>query len=226
MSTLTLIMAICSLTPQAHARGGVQKKAVFEVDPFSSRAMVTVRHTFGAYDIPNTNARGEMEISSDQGIRRFWVAFGIKGFDSGNRTLNCHLQEALGLDYRQSNFPDRHVCENDRLPMKGKNAVRYPEVAFRSIDGGSTPWGMGDAPRELSLAGTWSIHGVDLPATMKIQFQKTEKGHRARGKSKISLKDFGVIVRGFLFISVKDEVQVEWDVEFRPDPMDASPPFI
>jgi polyisoprenoid-binding protein YceI len=189
----------------------------FEVDPFLSRASVKVKYTLGSYEIPNQDVRGQLELHPSKGLSRVHVAFGNQGFRSGNPALDCHLQESLGLDYKESDFPEKHVCEKDRLPVKGKNSVRYPEVTFRSMDGALTFSKVSEKPLELNVAGDWSIHGIERPVTLRIQIEKYQEGYRVRGKGTLSLKDFGVEVKKFLFISVNDEVQAEWDLVFRPE---------
>jgi polyisoprenoid-binding protein YceI len=189
----------------------------FEVDPFLSKASVRVRYTFGSYEIPNQDVRGRLELHPSKSLSQVRVAFGNQGFRSGNPTLDCHLQESLGLDYTQSEFPEKHVCEKDRLPVKGRNSVRYPEVAFRSMDGALTFSKVNEKPIELNVAGDWSIHGIERPVTLTIQIEKYQEGYRVRGKNSFSLKDFGVEVKKFLFISVNDEVQADWDIVFRPE---------
>ena len=190
---------------------------IYDVDPFSSRASVVVKYTFGTYLIPNTDVRGQMELHPTQSLSGVRIAFGIQGFKSGNKTLDCHLQESLGLDYSKSGFPDRHVCENDLLPARGANAVVFPEVTFQSEDSNLDFTKASELPVEFEVNGIWRLHGIEKAEKVKLTIQKRGNGVLVRGKKTFSLKDFGVTVKKFLFISVNDEVQAEWEILFEPE---------
>ena len=43
----------------------------------------------------------------------------IAAMSTGSSTRDCHMREALGIDYARSQFPAEHVCVNDRVPMSG-----------------------------------------------------------------------------------------------------------
>lgn len=190
---------------------------VYDVDPFSSRASVLVKYTLGTYLIPNLDVRGQMELHPTQRLAGVRVAFGIQGFKSENKTLDCHLQESLGLDYSKSEFPDRHVCQNDLLPSTGKNAIKYPEVAFQSNDPDLDLSKAGVAPMELEVNGIWRLHGIEKTEKTRLTVYKQNDSILIRGKKSFSLKDFGITVKRFLFISVNDEVHAEWEVLFKPE---------
>ncbi len=206
-----------SLAPDAVAAPAKSPLKLYDVDPFLSRASVAVKYTFGTYLIPNTDVRGQMELHPTQSLSAVRVAFGIQGFKSGNKTLDCHLRESLGLDYSKSGFPDRHVCENDLLPSRGVNSVKYPEIGFQSQDPSLDLSKAGELPVEIEVNGIWSLHGMEKPEKIKLTIQKQQNGVLVRGKKTFSLKDYGVTVKKFLFISVHDEVNTEWEILFQPE---------
>lgn len=194
-----------------------QIQAYYDIDPFQSKASVQVKYTLGTYVIPNRDARGQLELSPSKGLTQVRVAFAVQGFKSNDTTLDCHLQESLGLDYNKSDFPGSHVCKNDRLPTEGKNAIAYPEIEFTSSDAKVSFAAVTEAPTTLTAQGKWTLHGVERPATLTLTVQKVSGGYRVSGKSPLSLKEFGVVVKNFLLISVKDEVQAEWQVVFKEE---------
>lgn len=217
LKTLLLPYLCLSFAFDAIAAPAQTPLKVYDVDPFVSRASVVVKYTFGTYLIPNTDVRGQMELHPTQVLSGVRVAFGIQGFRSGNKTLDCHLRESLGLDYSKSEFPDRHVCENDLLPSRGINSVRYPEIAFQSEDSNFDLAKVAEVPVEIEVNGIWRIHGIEKPEKVKLTIHRQGDGILVRGKKTFSLRDFGVTVKKFLFISVHDEVQAEWEMLFKPE---------
>ena len=190
---------------------------VYDVDPFLSRASVAVKYTFGTYLIPNTDVRGQMELHPTQVLSGVRVGFGIQGFKSGNKTLDCHLRESLGLNYSKSEFPDRHVCENDLLPSRGVNSVIYPEIAFQSEDSNLDLTKVAELPVEIEVNGIWRLHGIEKTNKVKLTVQRQGDGILVRGKKTFSLRDYDVTVKKFLFISVHDEVHAEWELHLQPE---------
>ncbi|NDF14271.1 YceI family protein [bacterium] len=202
--------------------GSAQAEPLLKVVPETSKALVRVKYTLGTYVIPNTQVLGFINLvqtqSSKQKLKSAEVSFLIAGFKSNDTTLDCHLRESLGLDYTQSDFPNRHVCSQDRLPAEGKNAVVFDQIQFRTLDSLDVDLSkMSEEWVNMEVPGSWTLHGVRREAPAQVKIQKTSKGYRVLGKHSFSLKDFGVVVKKFLFISVQDQVEAEWDVQFAPE---------
>src|SRR4029450_4001930 len=52
--------------------------------------------------------------------------------DGGTR--DCHMREALGLDYSRSRFPSEHVCDGENpLPATGPDAIVFPEIRLELL---------------------------------------------------------------------------------------------
>jgi len=140
--------------------------------------------------------------------------------DSAER--DCHMREALGLDYSRSQYPREHICKDDRLPA---GAVAYPEISLQ-IDGAEaapvTTMSVGkDSP--VSAQALWTIHGVTRPARLQLAASrdaKTPGALRLRGKLEVRLADFGVVVKSahvlFVTSSVGEVATVHFDLELVP----------
>jgi polyisoprenoid-binding protein YceI len=168
----------------------------------------------------------------------------ISAIRSDSAERDCHLREALGLDYGPSRFPEEHVCDGGhRLPASGPDSVVYPEVIFE-VERGSvldgpgrgTGWTATSLPAlqsgahgkegqevRATVAGSWTIHGIRRPARLELTLSKDPgmaEGIRVRGRQHLSLRDHGVVVKSakvlFATISVKDEVTVLLDVVVVP----------
>lgn len=193
-------------------------KSYFAIDPFESHVSVRLGYTLGTHRFQNHEVRGQLELHPNNELDSASVSFTVSGFKSDNPSLDCHLQESLGLDYSKSDFPDSHVCSDDRLPAKGKNSIAFPEVTFRSAPDAKLAFSeVGAAPAEHRIKGNWTIHGVSRPVDVSVTLQRQGNRIRAKGSAKLALKDFGITVKKFLFVTVNDEAVAEWDVVFNPE---------
>jgi polyisoprenoid-binding protein YceI len=143
----------------------------------------------------------------------------IASIESGNDKRDCHMREALGLDYTKSEFPKEHVCDDaNKLPASGRNAVVYPEIKFE-VTGMSGAKGSAvnlDHESQVEIDGKWTIHGVTREARLPMTLTPDGSGFRLSGKAPLSLKSFGVEVKSahilVVTISVDDEVTVLFDL--------------
>lgn len=179
-------------------------------------------------------ARGEVTFDpSAPGGAKAHFTVPIRGIKTGDETRDCHMREALGLDYARSGFPEEHVCRNDdSLPETGPDAIVFPDLALevrgvRSAEkagGGLGSAGTGaaiplDRPSRVEVTGEWRIHGKQKPARVEMELEPRGDGLRLLGKTRLSLKDFGIVVKDakilFLTIRVEDSAEVSLDLFFR-----------
>lgn len=171
-----------------------------------------IGYTFGTHKGTADRVEGEVrarlaERSLDVDPGSLFVR--IDDLRTGDETMECHLRQSLGLDYRKSDFPDSHVCVNDELPKSGPNAVVYPKVTFS--------WGR---HRGLPIRDTVftlpievEMHGVKkgpYPVDFSL-YPQDSKGLivKVDGQLELKLSDFGVVVKKALgVISVKDTFRI------------------
>jgi polyisoprenoid-binding protein YceI len=147
----------------------------------------------------------------------------ISAMTTGNEKRDCHMREALGLDYAISGYPEAHVCDSsNRLPGSGVDAIQYPEVTFeltglKAADG--TPLTRVDAGSEAQVlaVGAWTIHGVRKEQFVTVRVARTDVNGapqlRVRGSFDLLLKDFGVeVISWGGVIKVKDRAKVTLDL--------------
>ena len=151
----------------------------------------------------------------------------IASMTTGNTKRDCHMREALGLDYALSGYPENHICDaNNNLPASGVDSVQYPEVIFElrglnAADG--TPLTRIDAGAEVPVLalGSWTIHGVrkDQVVSLKATRTQDENGRnrlRVRGDFNLLLKDFGIEVMSWAgLIKVADRAKVKLDLDLN-----------
>ena len=146
----------------------------------------------------------------------------IRG-DGGTR--DCHMREALGLDYAAGGrFPKEHVCDGqDRLPATGPESLAFPDVRVELL--GARPLddlALLDAgkPVRVELDVRWTLHGVSRQRQELARVLRDGAGLRARGRSTIVLAEHGVVVKStkvlFAEIKVGDAVTVTYDLRLQP----------
>jgi polyisoprenoid-binding protein YceI len=138
----------------------------------------------------------------------------IASLDTDNKERDCHLQEAMGINYEKSDFPKNHVCrKDDTLPTEGPNSVVYPHIKFE-ITKMKSP---------TVAEGFWEMHGVRKPIEVQVQATIDKESVRVKGKHEFRLSDFGIQVKPakivFVTISVRDPATVEFDLLFETDSM-------
>jgi len=136
----------------------------------------------------------------------------LAAMNMNNKERNCHMREALGLNYALSEFPSRHICdENFEIPKTGKNAIVYPEILFRILSIKNISQMDNEATFEVE--GQWTIHGVSKKQILAIKLSPDKEKMRISTTAKFNLKDYGVKVKPvkvmLLPIEVVDPITVE-----------------
>ena len=185
----------------------------------------TLSYSMGTHDNRVTRAEGEVRLDPEaaEGLTGE-LRVPIEAIVSGDNERDCHMREALGLDYARSKFPGEHVCQDDKLP---KESIAFADIrltlrAARAPDVATLPAGK-ETPIEVEA--TWTIHGVTRPARLHLTASPdagTPGAVRVRGMSLVPLKDFGVVVKSakvlFATISVGPVVNVKFDLRLVPGP--------
>lgn len=181
-------------------------------------------------DLPYTFGTHNFEVAAPQGnLRVDWgetpVVSGrlivpLASLRGGGETLNCHMREAMGLDYARSAFPGSHVCSGGQLPASGNDAVAFPEIAFEikrvAVIGARTRGPDGDT-LPVAASGRWTIHGVTRNDTidLRLTVPTNEAAHprtvHLEGLKKIRLADYGIQVKRAFVVTAGEEATVKLD---------------
>jgi len=168
------------------------------------------------------NVRGKAVLNSLEELQGAQFQFSISDMETGNKTRDCHMREALGLNYSVSDFPKKHVCDgNNAIPLSGPNAIQFPSIffVFESFEESLvTPLKVGDL-NSGKIAGTIEMHGTKKRiSSLPIQVKKMIDNSGLTSlevvtRFEISLKDFNVVVKpfkiGFISIGVSDTVVID-----------------
>jgi hypothetical protein len=191
-----------------------------------SKAEAVVVYSLGTHTVTAQDVRGEVTLdpttlASGGGS----VVVPLAGLRGDGGTRDCHMREALGIDYAAgSRFPGDHACDDhDRLPASGPDSVAFPEIRMEIL--GARPLdelSLLDAgkPVRVELDVRWTLHGVARERKEITRVLRDGTGLHARGRSSVVLADHGIVVKPtkvvFAEIKVGDAVTVTYDLRLLP----------
>ncbi len=181
-------------------------------------------YTFGTHrgtaDSLTVDARADASRSA---LASLVLRVPVESLHSGNATRDCHLREALGIDYKGSRYPAKHVCDgSDTIPPTGRDRVAFPEIVFEMSPESAPLAYVPPAPgrrSEIEIPGRWTIHGVSWADRVKATVTTDPADPaalRVEGEHDLSLGDFGVVVKPFLLVKVGDRVHVKFAFTLAP----------
>lgn len=93
------------------------------------------------------------------------------------------------------------------------DVARYPEIIFRStrIDAIAPTLRPGET-QELGVSGLLSLHGVEKRIAFSVQAVRNGNSLRVTGEVPLKLSDFGIPIPHFLFLKLKDQIKVVFEV--------------
>ena len=183
---------------------------------------VEIRYLLGIHHGEVTQAIGEASITNNFQMVTGKFTVPISALVTANPTRDCHLREALGLDYTQSHFPKEHVCnKQSELPQQGVDAVVFPNIEFTlvgvSASGDPATLLKPGSSFPITAAGQWSIHGVEKTVSMQLNATVMQNGVlNIKGDLPFLLTDFGVIVKPVAGIGVKNQMKVQLNIFLAP----------
>jgi hypothetical protein len=178
-------------------------------------------HTQVAQDIHGEVTLDPTTLTGGSGA----VVVPIAGIRGDGATRDCHMREALGLDYAAGGrFPKEHVCDGqNRLPASGPESVAFPDIRLEIL--GARPLDElslleSGKPVRVELDVRWTLHGVTRQQKELTRVVRGGDGLHARGRSTVVLADHGVVVKPtkvlFADITVGNAVTVTYDLRLLP----------
>jgi hypothetical protein len=190
--------------------------------PDGSKAEAIVVYSLGSHTQTAQEIRGELTLdtatlSGGSGS----VVVPIAGIHGDGSTRDCHMREALGLDYGAGGrFPKEHVCDDrNRLPASGAESVAFPDIRLEIL--GARPLDdvgllASGKPVRVELDVRWTVHGVAKQQKELTRVVQEANGLHARGRSTVVLADHGIVVKPtkvlFAEITVGNAVTVTYDL--------------
>ena len=200
----------------------------------------SIGFTAGVHKGRVSKVDGSLKVDDQDRLMSAHFSVPITAMSTGDATRDCHMREALGIDYSKSKFPADHACNSqNQLPDTGGDSVVFPFIEFdfqnfKLANGEVLPTQLEVGKTyELAVQGSWLVHGQShnfgpgaTPDSILVHVQKTDATSnvlRLTSKLEIILKDHGIVVKPFkLFgpfaITVSDRVKVNLDLLVAPKP--------
>ena len=191
----------------------------------AASVQIDLPYTFGTHNFQVATLQGEVRADwKDAPVVSGRLVVPLTSLRGGGDTMNCHMREAMGLDYTKSAFPGSHVCSSGQLPASGNDAVAFPEIVFEikrvTINGARSRGAEGDT-FPVVASGRWTIHGVtrndsiDLRLTVPPNEAAHPRSIRIEGARKVRLADYGIQVKRALVITAGEEATVKLDFRLK-----------
>ena len=217
-----LLLAYLSILVPSDLYGAVDDFALVSPTDGDTRIVFTIDYSLGTHEGRILDAQGKVSYNfENQKLTQASFKVPISEIRTGDEERDCHMVEALGLDYSASEFPEEHVCsDKNTLPKEGGNSVRYPNIEFEveKVEIKTEPFKK-EKDGVLVVTGIWKIHGQDHKDTIQMTYTPTEDGFQLSGKTQLDTDDFGITVKSakilFVTISTDDKVNIDLNLHFK-----------
>lgn len=216
----SLIIALSTLTLSfAQAQTSASSTEYTLADAKSTGVTFQIAYSLGIHDGNVSQMNSSVKLSEKNKILSGEFSVPLSAMATGNSTRDCHMTEALGIDYKNSKFPAEHVCANDQLPASGPDAMAFDHIQFKFVSlKDSANAGLPEVLEvgkvyNLAIQGQWTIHGVtqeiggqnpDEAINVQVKLLDPATGElQLFGKFELSLAKFGVVVKPFKIAFVK-----------------------
>lgn len=117
------------------------------------------------------------------------------------------------LKIEASDLDTKHKGMNKRMREDCLEVDRFQRIRFRSLEihNGSKSYSLGQTGQG-DVVGLLDLHGVRRRISIPVVFKYTEETFSVRGKVTIKMSDFQIPDPKVLFLRVKDEVEISFDI--------------
>ena len=97
------------------------------------------------------------------------------------------------------------------------DTARYPTIAFQSSKVKAiAPTLRADETQEMEITGALSLHGTEKVISFPVKAVRRGGELVVTGETSLRMTDYGIPIPGFLFMKVKDDVKVMFEVVATP----------
>lgn len=185
-----------------------------------------IPYTAGIHRGTATEIQGSLVLDANNALLSGRFTVPLAGMKTQNETRDCHMREALGIDYTHSSFPAQHVCDSENeTPATGPDSIAFPnlEFEFKSVvqtTGELLPVSLEEGKTyQVVLRGRFAAHGQsrvldgsDKASTLTAGLTKLGNSLKIKSAFPVVLKDYGIKVKpsqaGPVTISVGEKATV------------------
>lgn len=121
------------------------------------------------------------------------------------------------LDIEASSLDTNHEGRDKKVRESCLEISRFPSIQFKSIEirNDEKDYSPGRGGR-AEVIGLLDLHGVQKKILVPVEYTYSTDLLRVKGKVTIKMSDFRIPEPKFLFLRVKDEIMIEFDVQALP----------
>lgn len=211
-----LTIFFVSLLSATASFASVQEYQITPKSPTDTGISFDIPYTFGVHHGLSGQVGGEISIDpSAMTLHIVDLQIPIASMTTGDPLRNCHMREALGINYSHSQFPGQHVCKNNQTPTSGPDSIAYPTIELTLLDVTPVSLSSGTARADARL----TLHGISRDMSIPLQVTPKADGTgaiRVQSSFQVSLKDYQVTVIPVFFVNVGDTATVQIDINLEP----------
>ena len=196
LPVLTLAaLAMCGVAAAPDAHPAADGMLQFAVLPARSSVRFELQATGHVVHGASHQVGGSVSFDPENLSRKPQVSFQVQSatLDTGNQSRDKKMRET-------------HL-ESARFPSIAFHSTRLEAIAPTLREGET---------QEIKVAGTLSLHGVDRPIEFPVRAVRKGAELQVTGQTTLKMSDYAIPLPGFLFLKVKDEVKVMFDVVAAP----------
>jgi polyisoprenoid-binding protein YceI len=185
------VAAVCLASAWCGAAGSAATTSVFHID--AARSKVGFELDAPGHIVHGTALKMKGEVA----------------FDPEDLSRGAHTQ----LEVEARALSTANKVRDKKMREAHLEVARYPEIVFRStrIDAIAPTLRPGET-QELGVSGLLSLHGVERKITFSAKAVRNGNSLRVTGEVPLKLSDFGIPIPRFLFLKMKDQIKVAFEV--------------
>jgi len=138
---------------------------------------------------------------------------GIVSFDPENLSRKAEVS----FQVQSATLDTGNKTRDKKMRESHLETARFPSIAFRSSRlEAIAPTLRGGETQEIKVTGTLSLHGVDKTIEFPVRAVRRGSELQVTGQTTLRMSDYAIPLPGFLFLKVKDEVKVMFEVVAAP----------
>jgi polyisoprenoid-binding protein YceI len=121
------------------------------------------------------------------------------------------------LQIEASTLDTNQEAINKKMKESCLEVSRFPVIQFKSVEirNGSGPYSTGQRGRG-EILGLLDLHGVQKKISIPIEYNYSNEVFHGRGKVIVKMSDFQIPEPKMLFLRVKDEIEILFEIEAFP----------
>lgn len=118
------------------------------------------------------------------------------------------------LEIEAQSLDTNHEARDKKIREDCLEVARFTMIRFKSLEIRS-----GRQSGKVEVLGLLDLHGVQKRILIPVDYTYIPPAFHVKGKTIVKLSDFQIPEPRFLFLRVKDEVEIEFDIQASSSPL-------